>query len=315
MSTFPAQPTTLLKEAPRSPKALLSQWLLWPLREIFIGYQFIRNDLTVTIVPTSLLMGLALFQSEVTLFDGLLRFASGLVYFSLFIYTFCLSNQLVGLAEDRINKPDRPLPSGLVSKEGARRRYVAATILFLAFAGWLSVLPWALSWVLITVVHNFTAAGKNWFVKSCLLMGLGVWVQLAAGWALVDDHGISEGLPWIVVVATVVFVGTPIQDLRDVEGDQAIGRKTFPIVFGMGTSRIILAIVFVLLGLGTSLTYLWLIGFSLSLVHLACLLLLLGWNGWIAHRVLSKRTPKQDDKTYKLFALLYCLLIVVGFTL
>ena len=83
----------------------------------------------------------------------------------------------------------------------------------------------------------------------------------------------------------------------------------------MGTSRIILAFAFGVLGLGTSLAYLWLTGFSLSLVHLSCLLLLLGWNGWIAHRVLSKRTSKQDDKTYKLFALLYCLLIVVGFTI
>ena len=44
---------------------------------------------------------------------------------------FNLSNQYTGAEEDKINKPDRPIPSGLVTVEGARFRWYIVTVLYL----------------------------------------------------------------------------------------------------------------------------------------------------------------------------------------
>ena len=47
-----------------------------------------------------------------------------------FIYFFNLSNQMKGIAEDRVDKPHRPLPSGKVTLTGAKERWVAVLLVW-----------------------------------------------------------------------------------------------------------------------------------------------------------------------------------------
>src|SRR6218665_4197528 len=95
-------------------------------------WNFIRYDLSTTLVP-NLLFLLAAWQSV----DGsLLQLASalsqGAVFFLLYVLTFCLSNQLNGIEEDRINKPDRPLVRGDVSVAGGHGGPPGLPVLFWA---------------------------------------------------------------------------------------------------------------------------------------------------------------------------------------
>ena len=52
---------------------------------------------------------------------------------------------------------------------------------------------------------------------------------------------------WILVIAGIIFVLVSAQDLRDMEGDRHIGRRTVPLVFGEQPTRIGLAVGFALL--------------------------------------------------------------------
>jgi 4-hydroxybenzoate polyprenyltransferase len=54
----------------------------------------------------------------------------------LVLYTFTISNQINGIEEDRIDKPDRPIVSGRVGFQGTYARYGIFTLgcLLLAFA-------------------------------------------------------------------------------------------------------------------------------------------------------------------------------------
>ena len=171
----------------------------------------------------------------------------GLVYMALYSYTFDLSNQLMGIAEDQMGKPDRPLVRGLCTPRGAWKRWIAAALLFLLL-GWLwGVWLWAAIWVLLGSWHNFLGGAKHWVGKN-LLNGLGTIAQLAPMWQLSAPLTTSAWI-WIMTIAIANFVLIPLQDLRDLTGDHVNGRRTFPIVFGETVTRIYLAVGFLLLPL------------------------------------------------------------------
>ncbi|KAJ7628920.1 hypothetical protein FB45DRAFT_748815 [Roridomyces roridus] len=64
-----------------------------------------------------------------------------LAYFVLYLYTFNIADQITGLDEDRINKPDRPLPSGLLSIRETYVRLCLLTAAYIAFSAAWGVLP------------------------------------------------------------------------------------------------------------------------------------------------------------------------------
>lgn len=80
-----------------------------------------------------------------------------------------------------------------------------------------------------------------------------------------------------------------IQDLRDIEGDMAAGRKTMPLVFGDSISRWI--ITFLLMP--TSFWVLWrgnivpIAPFTLIALHIV-----------LGYRIMCARGPRYDHKTY-----------------
>ena len=77
-----------------------------------------------------------------------------LIYFFHYIYSFNLSNQYTGAEEDKINKPDRPILSGLVTVEGARFRWYVVTVLY-HLAGLAIGNVWSsLLWILDYLAYN-----------------------------------------------------------------------------------------------------------------------------------------------------------------
>lgn len=298
-----------------APKVQLNEtkWFLFPLLEARISFLFIKGDLTVTVVPTALLMLISFFHGDLNLGESTLRLGQGLVYFWLFIYTFCLSNQLTGIEEDRINKPHRPIPSGILSKKEAMIRYVIYSLVFLIYGCWLGVAPWAFLWVGLTVIHNFTALGKQWFMKSCLIMGAGVVAQLVAAWIIATGEIDMGTMGWILLLATWVGTCTPVQDFRDMAGDQALDRRTLPLVLGEMRSRRVMAGVFAIMAIALVGAFSVLLDFHFTVLTIICLFGLFTGNLIIGLRIVRKRTPKQDHNSYLLYTLLYCGLILSGF--
>ncbi|KAJ7877458.1 hypothetical protein B0H13DRAFT_2347142 [Mycena leptocephala] len=135
------------------------------------------------------------------------------IYFLLYIYSFDIANQINGVAEDRINKPDRPLSSGRVTLQGAYIRWYATTVVHLVLGAAWGVLPWTALWVLITIYTSSTAATSTG----------GVGARRA-------DHGARVG--WVLLLSGVFGIVASVQDMRDVEGDRVAGRRTLPIVLG-----------------------------------------------------------------------------------
>lgn len=270
--------------------------------ELVLSWLFIKSDISATLVPTLLFTIAAWRSTSDSLYDLVAALASGLIYFWLYVLTFCLSNQLVGVNEDRINKPYRPLVVGLLSYRGALIRWVGLMLLFSAVGWWLGVLEWALLWQAAGMLHNFAGWSRHWFGKH-LLMGIGVVVGLVPAWEFAAPLTITA-VRWIVFLACAVLLLIATQDLRDTAGDRAIGRRTFPIIFGDWTTRLTLGMGFALLPVAVS--WALMAPARLSGPMLMCNAALTALSLLISARVLLCRTRSADQYTYTLFTYWYC---------
>lgn len=287
----------------------LAEPVAWPgylLRELWVSWRFIGGDVSSAVIPPLLFLVAASGHEGMKAGEVVGALGRGLLYFWLFTYAFNLSNQLVGVEEDRVNKPHRPLVRGEVTVRGTRRRWWASMAL-LSLAGWAwGVWEWALLWQVILVVHNEAGGARRWWAKN-LLIALGVVTQLAAAWELVGPLT-GETWRWIGVLASVVFLLVSLQDLRDLEGDRASGRKTFPLVFGEKPTRYVLGTLFGLLPWVIHEALMKPLGLTAAVVACDVGLALVSWV--IAVRVVGWRTPRADHRTYLLFTYWYCLALL-----
>jgi hypothetical protein len=85
------------------------------LREVTMTWRIIVRDLPASIIPGTLFALSAWRYSHLPVSDLPVVLAKALPYFAFYIFAFCLLNQLTGVHEDQVNKPDRPFAAGLVS--------------------------------------------------------------------------------------------------------------------------------------------------------------------------------------------------------
>lgn len=270
-------------------------------RELHLTWGFVRYDVSSTVVPASLgMVAAARFGGSASPATLLL----GALYFLLYVYTFAVSNQIIGIEEDRRNKPDRPLAAGAVALRGAWARWLLAMVLFPVLGAALGVLHWALLWQLCFCLYNFGGFARHWATKS-LVMGVGLVAQLAAAWSIVGPVP-DIAWQWISGLAVVAFVHCNIQDLRDVAGDRVLGRRTLPIVYGMRRTCLAMAVLF---GVGLPLvTHGWLFApLRLDWAVVACMTVLDGLALWIGARLVLDMRPSALHRSYVLFTYWYCL--------
>ncbi|MCA9637951.1 MAG: UbiA family prenyltransferase [Myxococcales bacterium] len=273
------------------------------LRELALSHAMIRRDLSVTVVPALLFGVAARLAADGPLVADLTGLAGVALYSWLFVHMFCLDNQIEGVDEDRLNKPDRVIPSGRLSLADARRRRPIVSALFLAVGALLGVPLAAAAWVLLTALSHHAGWDRHWLTKNLGQVGLGSIAQLAAAW---DIAAPTTPCPWSWVLALSGTLGVAmlIQDFRDVAGDAAAGRRTLPLVVGDRPARALCVLVLVALPLilhvaliaGGGVTPLGAL-FDGSVAALSL---------WIARRLWTRRSPEEDDRTYRLLPRLYC---------
>nr|WP_263012526.1 MULTISPECIES: UbiA family prenyltransferase [unclassified Laspinema] len=265
-------------------------------RELLVNWLFIKSEIWVGVIPGLIFLCVAWNSQESPAVELLPVLAGGTLYFLLYTYTFCVANQMMGVVGDRLNQRDRPLCRGLISYQGAKRRWIASMVGF-AVVGWqLGVFEWTLLWQLCISCLTFGRLGLEWPSKHFFL-GLGALAQMAAAWQAVASINLVQGT-WILLVAILCSAVVGIQDLSDLEGDVATGVNTFPVTFGNVGSRVILCIGFLLLPLAIHVGLLMPAGLNNPLLLWALAQTLASWG--VAVRVILYRSPTADRDTYLL---------------
>ncbi|GAB2580314.1 UbiA family prenyltransferase [Streptomyces capparidis] len=270
--------------------------------EAVLSWRFNVVDLPAAVVPGvvfafSAWRGLRLPAAELPVV-----LLESLAYFWLFLSVHTLSNQLAGVAEDRVNKPGRPLPSGLVSVRGTAHRLVVSVLLFLLAGQLLGVLAWTVLWVVLVGVRTYENLMRWWFVKNPAIVG-GALALLAAAWQIAGPLTSAGG--WWVLAGTAYWMVGFVEDLRDLPGDAAVGRRTLPMLLGPERVRAVAGGGIVLVPAGAAL----LPGVGTEPVDLLWLAASGAGCALVTGRLWLLRTPRQDAVTYQLYCFLWCWLL------
>ena len=188
-------------------------------------------------------------------------------------------NDVYDLDIDHVNRPERPLPAGIVSPETARRLWLAFTMVGVAL-GWL-----------ISPVHGLVAvaAAVLLWAYSARLKRTPGWGNLAVAVVLglaIFYGGLvpaSGNLVAVLIGALFAFFTTlareGAKDIEDMDGDARFGARTLPLVWGVRpTARWVLAVILLTL---LALPVLTVAGFGVAFlgfaIPVACCLLASGW--------------------------------------
>jgi len=149
-------------------------------------------------------------------------------------------NDYLGLPEDRINAPNRPMVTGELNPRAA---LLLSTILLLGvtvatwfFNPW-SVIP-VLAGVLLNVLYEYA---KAWSLLGNLVFGLSiamctVYGFLAAG-PLPDPVFTSDRVSVFFLVVLINALMTYYTYFKDYKGDRRAGKRTFIVKHGLSVAR------------------------------------------------------------------------------
>lgn len=197
---------------------------------------------------------------------------------NLFVGSFCASllngasniiNQVYDLEIDRVNKPNRPLPRGEVSKEKAKIiSYILYAISIIPI-WWITNPPYDegflkrtfapityhatffvfVAGMILTFVYSSPELGrtkKSGFIANLTIaLARGELLKIA-GWAMVANVLLLE--PWYIGFIFFLFLlgATSTKDFSDIEGDRKYGCKTLPVKYGAVKSARIISPFFIL---------------------------------------------------------------------
>ncbi len=147
-------------------------------------------------------------------------------------------NQVYDLEIDRINRPERPLPSGKLStREALIFAYVVYTVgLYVAFVISFSFFIVTAVCLAITTLYS---TPPIWLKKRFMLSTITIafcqsCLFLLAGWVIFPFANPLEPTLWYIGILLFIFLigacGT--KDFTEVEGDKKYGMKTLPVLYG-----------------------------------------------------------------------------------
>lgn len=250
-----------------------------------------------------------------TIIGGLISYGSTKAFYHIDIYlaTFTvflvlmagnIMNDYFDIEVDKINHPDRPLPSGKISKETA----LILAVLFFAFGYVVAFLSFNLLLSLIVILAIVLLLSYEWKAKKEGLVGNIIISFLVA---LIFIYGsLSVRFSYLVLIfAFMAFLANLsreiIKDVEDVEGD--IDRRTLPMKIGKKPSTIF-AIIF--LGISISISPIPYLYFRWGIPYL--LVVALADILFIISMIISFNNPKRGQEMIKFGMIVGLIAFLIG---
>jgi len=240
----------------------------------------------LALIPASVLAGI----NWLTFGRYLLLSTSSMIAIALSVYIY---NDLTDIEIDRLNKLDRPLVTGEVSKEHAKNLIIVLAFfgLTIAFIINLDVFLLQLTYFVLFFAYSFPLIRlKNKFLIKDLTIAVGTAISYLVGGAAVGMLAAPIFLMALFGFCTVMTMST-VKDCRDIEGDRLHKVKTLPVVWGPKIAvRFSIALV-CLIGAATIIGY-YQLGFNIAFPILASF----AFAAWIY--ILYPLFQRWHDSTY-----------------
>lgn len=233
----------------------------------------------------------------------------------LHLLQFCVSNQSQDPEEDVLNKPWRPIPSGLISVAGARTLRWILFALCPLLSACLGTQWHSISLALASLVYHELHFQSHGLMRNvCNAWGYASFnagaAMIAAGMLYTTfrpilDHYSIRDTPFtlgqstltariaisLAVNALIILSTIHSQDFRDQIGDQQAGRWTIPMAWPKA-SRVSILVILTAWSVGLS----WTCGLGYILSVPFCVLAV-----FIGLRFIQKRTVDDDKQSYQYY--------------
>ncbi len=164
-------------------------------------------------------------------------------------------NDIWDIKADIINQPQRPIPSGIISKSEA------IGLLLMCFAigvGAVLMLNQMAQQIALFVVLPLLILYTP-FLKRVPLIGNIVISALLGLVFIFSESALYEKIHVMIIPALLAFgltlIRELVKDIADIEGDIQINANTFPVVFGVQTSIYLTSILIILLSILSTLPF------------------------------------------------------------
>ncbi|RHZ53650.1 UbiA family prenyltransferase [Aspergillus thermomutatus] len=153
------------------------------------------------------------------------------------LYVFEIVNQVTSIEEDRINKPRRPIPSGLLTVAGGHKRWSISWILcpFLAYYLAGSQACVLFIWYQLWTFTCYVWPKFNHFMFRNAFASVGIYNMFRLIDEIIHSEVSSFPLPpadFYLVLSAWVMLTIHMQEFHDSEGDRKMNRLTLPVIAG-----------------------------------------------------------------------------------
>ena len=146
-------------------------------------------------------------------------------------------NDYLDIEIDRVNQPNRPLPSGQVSPRAVKLFSFVLAVLSVLVAAMIN--PMALA---IAIAANLLLFFYSWKLKSTVLLGNLVVALISASSAVFGGVAASNPRPtiWLFLIIFVAILGREVlKTLADYDGDRSEHVRTISTVWGKRAARVV----------------------------------------------------------------------------
>jgi len=150
-------------------------------------------------------------------------------------------NDIIDINIDRINRPNRPLPSLIITLKQAWVLFVMLVTTSLVLGLFLNQFAF-----LIVLLSNVLLILYSLTIKRVMLFG-NIVISFLTAYAFIFGGIVVENVKGALIPAVFAFlinlIREMIKDMEDIKGDKLAGLNTFPIKFGITASQYFVLVV------------------------------------------------------------------------
>ena len=267
--------------------------------------------LVIIRIPNSVMIGLAVLIGEIiglgtlpSLGRAFLGFATA---FLLLGGTMVL-NDIYDVEIDRVNSPDRPLPSGKLKVRDAYALAVGLSFLGMLSAAFLGIVPFLVALLALGLMVYYNTRGKKTGLVGNAVVSFNIALPFVFGGLAVNNLR-----PLLFVFSILAFLANMAREvakgISDVKGDSTEGVKTLAVLKGTRVAALTSSGFFVAAVIASFLTPLW---DRVSILYYPGVLVAdLGFL-YSSYRLLNDQKP-ETVKSVKTQVLVWMLFGLVGF--
>ncbi|TQD25033.1 geranylgeranylglycerol-phosphate geranylgeranyltransferase [Methanolobus vulcani] len=199
---------------------------------------------------------------------------------------------------DRINKPERPIPSGKISLKAALYFSLALFAAGTIIAASINMICGAIALVNSLLLIYYASTLKRTALLGNIAVGYLTGSTFLFGGAVFFEQGGIKGVFVLFVLATMATIAREIvKDIEDIEGDREDGAQTLPIIIGPKKAAYLASLIGLIAVLASPLPYIQ------SLMTMRYLILVAVADILFAvavYEILGKNNPAKSSKMFKM---------------